>query len=91
LFVTFDPDTPETTRALIRLEDVLIGVCLVAFMILALGSSEKTEHGETLRVMWRDTSAGQAAMIAIGVAMFVVFVIRLRRVHRAFHETNDED
>lgn len=80
------------SKTVIRIEDALIGLTLVAFMVLALGSCEvQTDRGETYREMWRDTTFGRGALVGLAVVMFVLFVVRLRRVHRAFRKIRDED
>jgi energy-coupling factor transporter transmembrane protein EcfT len=60
----------RTPKSRIYIEDALILLGIVALFVLT--------------VFFRRETWGQIALGALALAMAVIFVIRLRRVHRAF-------
>ncbi len=70
-----DQDGPSSDRKSLYVEDVLIMLSLIPLFVLG--------------VFYRDRTWAQAALGGVLVVMVVVFIIRLRRVHRSFMGRRD--
>jgi len=64
------PSDGRTPKLHIYAEDALILLGIAALFVLT--------------VFFRDETWGQVALVVLAAAMAVIFVIRLRRLHRAF-------
>ena len=64
-------------KKVVYLEDALILLAIVALFVLT--------------VFFRHEVWGQAALVLVGLVMLVIFVRRLRRVHRAFTGHDEQD
>jgi hypothetical protein len=81
--------TDRPSKIVLRIEDALIILCLLAFLALALGWSETPPGSDSEVVLWRNTTAGRAGLVVLLAVMLVVFVRRFLRVRRAFKELQD--
>jgi hypothetical protein len=83
--------TPENgpSKLILRIEDALIVLCLLAFMAIALAPCEAPAGAEQEIVLLRNTSEGRIALGVLLAVLLVVFVRRFLRVRRAFKELQD--
>ena len=77
------------SKIILRIEDALIVLCLMAFMAVAIGYCKTPEGAEQEVILWRDTTEGRVALGVLLVIMLVVFVRRFLRVRRAFKELQE--
>ena len=80
------PDGPP--RIVRRVEDALTIMSVLALMVVAIGFCPG--EGEAEAMLWRETTAGHVALGVLFVLMLVIFIRRLRRVHQAFRDLNDD-
>jgi hypothetical protein len=77
------------SKLVLRIEDALIVLCLLAFMVVALAPCEAPAESEQEIVLLRNTTEGRVALGVLLVVMLVVFVRRFLRVRRAFKKLQD--
>jgi hypothetical protein len=77
------------SKLVLRIEDALIVLCLLAFMAVAIGYCSAPEDAEQEIILWRNTSEGRVALGVLLAVLLVVFVRRFLRVRRAFKELQE--